>query len=310
MSTSKVKHIILVLSGKGGVGKSSVTTQLALCLSLAGHSVGILDADLTGPNIPRMLSIEDAKVRQAPGGWLPVPVHDADPSSGRASLRAMSLGFMLRSRGDAVVWRGPKKTAMIRQFLSDVAWDETDYLLIDSPPGTSDEHISLAENLAQSALPGQVAGAVVVTTPQAMSTQDVRKELNFCAKTGIRVLGVVENMSGFVCENCAECTDLFGKGGGREMAADFGVPFLGSVPIDPQFGELVETGRRPRYPAGTMVGGQDIGRDGAEDGADGREEGRRGDPAMLGERYKDCYLFHVFKPMAEKLVERVESTGT
>ena len=294
------------------MGKSSVTTQLALCLSLAGHSVGILDADLTGPNIPRMLSIEDAKVRQTPGGWLPVTVHDADAATGRASLRAMSLGFMLRSRGDAVVWRGPKKTAMIRQFLSDVHWDETDFLLIDSPPGTSDEHISLAETLAQSALPGQVAGAVVVTTPQAMSTQDVRKELNFCSATGIKVLGVVENMSGFVCENCAECTDLFGSGGGRAMAEDFGVPFLGSVPIDPQFGELVETGRRPRYPAGTVVGGRDIGgadAGGQEDEA-ARDGGGRGDPALLGERYRDCFLYHVFKPLAEQLVEKVESTGT
>lgn len=253
-----------------------------------------------------MLSIEDAKVRQTPGGWLPVTVHSADPTTGRASLRAMSLGFMLRGRGDAVVWRGPKKTAMIRQFLADVHWDETDYLLIDSPPGTSDEHISLAENLAQSALPGQVAGAVVVTTPQAVSTQDVRKELNFCGKTGIKVLGVVENMSGFVCENCAECTDLFGAGGGRAMAGDFGVPFLGSVPIDPQFGELVETGRRPRYPAGTVVGGRDIG---AGDGAAVEEEGGRGDPALLAERYRDCFLFHVFKPMAEELVREVDLTG-
>ncbi|SPO06853.1 related to S-adenosylmethionine decarboxylase (spe-2) [Cephalotrichum gorgonifer] len=319
MSTAKVKHIVLVLSGKGGVGKSSVTTQLALCLSLAGHSVGILDADLTGPSIPRMLSIEDAKVRQAPGGWLPVTIHEADPSTGRGSLRAMSLGFMLRDRGDAVVWRGPKKTAMIRQFLSDVYWEETDYLLIDSPPGTSDEHISLAETLAQNALPGQVAGAVVVTTPQAMSTQDVRKELNFCAATGIKVLGVVENMSGFVCENCADCTDLFGSGGGKTMAEDFGVPFLGSVPIDPQFGELVETGRRPRYPAGTKANGTDIGVEGVgargEDDAEGEEavegegEGKGRDPALLAERYRDCFLFHVFKPLTEDLVERTPAAG-
>lgn len=291
-----------------------MTTQLALCLSLAGHSVGILDADLTGPNIPRMLSIEGAKVRQAPGGWLPVTVHEADPSTGRGSLRAMSLGFMLRDRGDAVVWRGPKKTAMIRQFLSDVFWDETDYLLIDSPPGTSDEHISLAETLAQISRPGQVAGAVVVTTPQVMSTQDVRKELNFCVKTGIRVLGVVENMSGFVCENCADCADLFGSGGGKSTAEDFKVPFLGSVPIDPQFGELIETGRRPRYPAGTVVGGRDIGS--AGDGAatatangDGQEQ-IGGDPALLADRYRDCFLYHVFKPLTQDLVKKVESIET
>lgn len=305
MSTSQVKHIVLVLSGKGGVGKSSVTTQLALSLSQAGHSVGILDADLTGPNIPRMLAIEDAKVRQTPGGWLPVTVHEADPATNRASLRAMSLGFMLRDRGDAVVWRGPKKTAMIKQFLSDVNWGPTDFLLIDSPPGTSDEHISLAENLARDALPGQVAGAVVVTTPQAMSTQDVRKELNFCKATGIKVLGVVENMSGFVCENCAECTDLFGSGGGQAMAGDFGVPFLGSVPIDPQFGVLVETGRRPRYPAGTIVEGRDIGR---ADGEESGEDGGGKDPALLGVRYRDCFLSHIFEPMAAKLVENVVST--
>lgn len=158
----------------------------------------------------------------------------------------------------------------------------------------------------------------MVTTPQAMSTQDVRKELNFCAKTGINVLGVVENMSGFVCENCADCTDLFGSGGGRTMAEDFGVPFLGEVPIDPQFGELVETGRRPRYPAGTKVGGRDIGAADADAGAadvrpaeeSGDGEGGGRDPAMLAERYKDCFLFHVFKPLTEKLVQRVESTGT
>lgn len=301
-----------VLSGKGGVGKSSVTTQLALCLSLAGHSVGILDADLTGPNIPRMLSIEDAKVKQAPGGWLPVPVHEADASQGKAPLRAMSLGFMLRDRGDAIVWRGPKKTAMIRQFLSDVLWDETDFLLIDSPPGTSDEHISLAETLAQSARPGQVAGAVVVTTPQAVSTQDVRKELNFCKMTGIHVLGVVENMSGFVCENCAGCTDLFGSGGGKTTAEDFGVPFLGSVPVDPQFGELVERGRTPRYPAGTVVGGEDIGVKGDADGTVGQERdgSESRDAGLLAERYKSCYLYHVFRPMTEKLVEFIESGST
>jgi len=160
MGLEKVKHIVLVLSGKGGVGKSSVTTQLALSLSQAGHSVGILDVDLTGPSIPRMLSIEESKVTQVPGGWSPVPVHQKDASTGVGSLHAMSLGFLLQRRGDAVVWRGPKKTAMIRQFMRDVLWDETDYLLIDTPPGTSDEHISLAETLQSEALPTQVAGAL------------------------------------------------------------------------------------------------------------------------------------------------------
>ncbi|KAF7523635.1 hypothetical protein G7054_g11699 [Neopestalotiopsis clavispora] len=230
MSLAKVKHIVLVLSGKGGVGKSSVTTQLALSLSLAGHSVGVLDVDLTGPSMPRMFNIEDAKVTQAPGGWLPVPVHGANPEAGVGELRCMSLGFLLRGRGDAVVWRGPKKTAMVRQFLSDVLWGEVDYLLIDTPPGTSDEHISLAETLLKDARPGQVAGAVVVTTPQAVATAT--------------------------------------KGGGQVMAQEFNVRFLDAVPIDPQFVMLIETGNTPTYPQGTLINGQDVSQ-GAGQHADG-----------------------------------------
>ncbi|KAF1730550.1 Cytosolic Fe-S cluster assembly factor CFD1 [Beauveria bassiana] len=152
MGLDNVKHVVLVLSGKGGVGKSSVTTQLALSLALAGHSVGILDIDLTGPSIPRMLSIESAR------GWAPVLVQAADAATGSGSLYAMSLGFLLPQRGDAVVWRGPKKTAMIRQFFKDVLWPGVDYLLVDTPPGTSDEHISLAETLQRDARPGQVSG--------------------------------------------------------------------------------------------------------------------------------------------------------
>ncbi|KAH6691256.1 cytosolic Fe-S cluster assembling factor cfd-1 [Plectosphaerella plurivora] len=297
MSLSKVKHIVLVLSGKGGVGKSSVTTQLALSLSLAGHSVGVLDVDLTGPSIPRMLSIEASKVTQAPGGWLPVPVHDADEEKGIGSFRAMSLGFLLPRRGDAVVWRGPKKTAMVRQFLSDVLWSETDYLLIDTPPGTSDEHISLAETLLRDAFPGQVAGAVVVTTPQAVATADVRKELNFCAKTNIKVLGVIENMSGFVCPHCAECTDIFSSGGGVVMADEFKVPFLGTVPIDPQFGLLVESGKRPVYPQGTKIDGRDISEP---------TGGVKSDDDPLVVKYQDCSLAHVFATITKQLTEAIE----
>ncbi|KAI9154803.1 nucleotide-binding protein 2 [Paramyrothecium foliicola] len=314
MSLAKVKHIVLVLSGKGGVGKSSVTTQLALSLSLAGHSVGILDVDLTGPSMPRMLSIEESKVTQVPGGWAPVLVHDADPATNRGSLHAMSLGFLLARRGDAVVWRGPKKTAMIRQFLKDVLWDDVDYLLVDTPPGTSDEHISLAETLQRDARPGQVAGAVVVTTPQAVATADVRKELNFCAKTGIRVLGVVENMSGFVCPHCSECTDIFGSGGGRSMADEFRVPFLGSVPMDAQFITLIEEGTRPHYPTGTTIAGTDISSPahGDEDKKqDKREDGNDSEQreAALVDKYKDCSLSHVFKGITEAMVQGVTSAG-
>jgi Mrp family chromosome partitioning ATPase len=290
-----------VLSGKGGVGKSSITTQLALSLSSAGHSVGILDIDLTGPSIPRLLGIESAKVTQAPGGWVPVPVHGANPENHTGALSCMSLGFLLRERGDAVVWRGPKKTAMVRQFLSDVLWGDIDYLLIDTPPGTSDEHISLAETLLNKALPGQVAGAVVVTTPQAVATADVKKELNFCVKTGIKVIGVVENMSGFVCPNCSECTDVFSKGGGKIMAQEFGVTFLGSVPIDPQFVMLVETGRRPVYPVGTKVDGVDF-----RGGTNGDSARYVKDPGLLVEKYQDCSLCPVFQTITKKVMEVVQ----
>ncbi|OBT68813.1 hypothetical protein VE03_02083 [Pseudogymnoascus sp. 23342-1-I1] len=302
MSLDRIKNIVLVLSGKGGVGKSSITTQLALSLSLAGHSVGVLDIDLTGPSIPRLFGIESAKVTQAPGGWIPVPVHAADPEAGIGELRCMSLGFLLRERGDAVVWRGPKKTAMVRQFLSDVLWGEVDYLLIDTPPGTSDEHISLAETLLKNAAPGQVKGAVVVTTPQAVATADVKKELNFCVKTAINVIGVVENMSGFVCPSCSECTNVFSSGGGAVMAEEFGVKFLGSVPIDPQFVMLVEAGRTPSYPAGTSINGQAMeGTDEPKPTSETRESGQ------LVAKYPKCSLSPIFKDITAQVVGACEA---
>ncbi|EMC93754.1 hypothetical protein BAUCODRAFT_74690 [Baudoinia panamericana UAMH 10762] len=315
MSLQDVKHVLLVLSGKGGVGKSSVTTQLALTLSLQGFSVGVLDVDLTGPSIPRFFGIETAKVRQAPGGWIPVPVHEAQGAGGDlhggegsnghsanehsrpyGSLHCMSLGFLLANRGDAVVWRGPKKTAMVRQFLTDVYWGSLDYLLIDTPPGTSDEHISLVETLLKQATPSQLAGAVVVTTPQAISISDVKKEINFCRKTGVKVLGVVENMAGFVCPNCSECTNVFSKGGGQVMAAEFGVPFLGSVPIDPMFIRLIEEGKRPVYPQGTVIDGKAMDTNGHTDDAaltDGR----------LIDKYTSCSLHPLFDGMVRQLVQ-------
>ncbi|KAJ3003813.1 Nucleotide-binding protein 2 [Thoreauomyces humboldtii] len=227
---SKVKHIILVLSGKGGVGKSTVTTELALSLAELGKRVGVLDVDLTGPSMPRMFGLEDQQVHQASTGWVPVYTDETK------RLAVMSLGFLLQNKDDAVVWRGPKKTAMIKQFLEDVAWGELDYLIIDTPPGTSDEHISVAENLRAY----NPDGAVIVTTPQAVALSDVRKELSFCNKVKIPILGVVENMSGFICPHCTECSDLFSKGGGEAMAEEFKVDFLGRVPIDPQLSTLIE----------------------------------------------------------------------
>ncbi|KAI9092604.1 P-loop containing nucleoside triphosphate hydrolase protein [Phlyctochytrium arcticum] len=240
---SQIRHTVLILSGKGGVGKSTVTTQLALTLADQGYKVGVLDVDLTGPSLPRMFGLVDAQVHQASSGWIPVYTDES------RRLGLMSLGFLMPNKDDAVVWRGPKKTAMIRQFLEDVAWGELDYLLIDTPPGTSDEHISVVETLLKRPAPSTsspdrpwkpITGAVVVTTPQAVSVADVRKELNFCKRTGVPVLGVVENMSGFICPHCADCTDIFSSGGGEKMAQDFGVGFLGRVPIDPTLTTLIE----------------------------------------------------------------------
>ncbi|KAL8744677.1 MAG: hypothetical protein Q9190_003100 [Brigantiaea leucoxantha] len=353
MSLSNVKHIVLVLSGKGGVGKSTVTTQLGLSLSLAGHTIGILDIDLTGPSIPHLLGVESSKITQAPGGWLPVEVHpsqtlppvpqppstpsvtqngqslSSDPAAAGSiappngdtlnesahstssepqkigALYTISLGFLLPDRSSAVVWRGPKKTAMVRQFLSDVLWPPLDYLLIDTPPGTSDEHISLAETLMSTTAvtsPKKLAGAVVVTTPQAVAVSDVRKELSFCKKVGIKVLGVVENMSGYVCECCGVGTNLFGKGGGEVMAMEFGVRFIGRVPVDGQWGVLVEEGKRPVYGTGVEKNVNSV-----ENDMEGNEGERKpGDEGLLVDRYRSCSLSEVFDGITKQVVEIVE----
>ncbi|KAI8990296.1 P-loop containing nucleoside triphosphate hydrolase protein [Pilobolus umbonatus] len=231
INLSGIKHIVLILSGKGGVGKSSVTTQLALSLVKAGKKVGVLDIDLTGPSIPRMLGLDGKKIHQASQGWVPVY------ADSHQRLSSMSIGFLLNSKNDSVVWRGPKKNAMIKQFLQDVYWGELDYLLIDTPPGTSDEHISIIEFLKDY----NPDGAVIVTTPQGVAIADVRKEISFCRKVKLPVLGVVENMSGFICPHCAECTNIFSSGGGESMAKDYDLEFFGKIPIDPEFTRLVET---------------------------------------------------------------------
>jgi UBX domain-containing protein 1 len=215
----------------------------------------------------------------------------------------MSLGFLLRDRGDAVIWRGPKKTAMIRQFLSDVYWGDTDYLLVDTPPGTSDEHIALAEQLLKlattdasssaSGLP-RLAGAVLVTTPQAVATSDVRKEVNFCVKTQIPMLGVVENMSGYTCPCCGEVTNLFSSGGGQVMAQETGVRFLGAIPVDVQFGELVE---------GKVV---DESEDEDEDGVQKQNQEVVVDERPLVERYKGCWSYSRFEGFAKTLISEIE----
>ena len=229
--------------------------------------------------------------------------------SKRGSLRCMSLGFLLRDRGDAVIWRGPKKTAMIRQFLADVHWGETDYLLVDTPPGTSDEHIALAEQLltlsttdprlaaVNPSLP-RLAGAVLVTTPQAIATSDVRKEVNFCVKTQIPTLGVIENMSGYACPCCGEVSNLFSSGGGQVMAQEMGVRFLGIVPVDVKFGVLIE---------GDAVDG-----DSDEEGEREKKEVEQKEPdnRPLVERYKtECYSYARFEEFAKTLISGIEATA-
>jgi len=202
-----VKRKVLVLSGKGGVGKSTTSAQVAFALAAQGLRVGLLDVDICGPSIPQMLGLRGQSVHQSASGWSPVYVTQAalrggssgdddamdDDDDDDIELGVMSIGFMLPTEDDAVIWRGPRKNGLIKQFLTDVDWGALDYLLVDTPPGTSDEHISLVQYLAKAL--GADDGALVVTTPQEVSLMDVRKELSFCAKTKLRVLGVVENMA-------------------------------------------------------------------------------------------------------------------
>jgi len=223
-----IRHKVMVLSGKGGVGKSTVAVNLAVSLALAGKKVGLLDVDIHGPSIPKLLRLDDAKVQIEHGAILPVE---------KAGLKVMSIGFLLDNRDDAVIWRGPMKMGVIKQFLQDVEWGELDYLVIDSPPGTGDEPLSVCQ------LVKNADGAVIVTTPQDVATADVRKSITFCRQLSLPVLGVVENMSGFVCPKCGAVTDIFKTGGGERMASEMKVPFLGRIPLDPAVGQACDDGK-------------------------------------------------------------------
>ena len=225
---SGIKHKIIVLSGKGGVGKSTVATNIAVALSLKGKKVGLMDVDIHGPSIPKMLGLESAKLRGSEEGMLPVDYSD--------SLKVMSIGFILRDQKDAIIWRAPLKHSMIKQFLRDIRWEELDYLIVDSPPGTGDEPISVMQLL------GDADGAIVVTTPQDVALTDVRKAITFCRQVNLPIIGVVENMSGFVCPYCGKTVDIFKSGGGQEMASEMGVPFLGRIPLEPKIVESGDSG--------------------------------------------------------------------
>jgi len=223
-----IRHKIMVLSGKGGVGKSTVAANLAGSLMLTGTRVGLLDVDIHGPSIPRMLGLEGARVFMRADAILPVE---------KAGLKGMSIAFLLQERDEAVIWRGPMKMSVIKQFLRDVEWGELDYLVIDSPPGTGDEPLSVCQLIRNA------DGAVIVTTPQTVATNDVRKSINFCRQLYLPVLGVVENMSGFVCPKCGELTAIFTLGGGKRMADEMHVPFLGHIPVDPAVGKSCDEGQ-------------------------------------------------------------------
>jgi Mrp family chromosome partitioning ATPase/predicted Fe-Mo cluster-binding NifX family protein len=205
------------------VGKSTVTVNLAVALALAGKKVGILDVDLHGPSIPKLLHLEEKQLQENGGFLLPWQV-----PCGSGMLYVMSIGLFLRERDEAVIWRGPRKFGVIKQFLKDVEWGDLDYLLVDSPPGTGDEPLAVAQLIEHA------DGAVVVTTPQEVAVQDVRRCIGFCKQVNLSVLGVVENMSGFTCPKCGEMFRIFGVDGGRLMAEEMNVPYLGAIPIEPE----------------------------------------------------------------------------
>ncbi len=226
----RIKRKIVVLSGKGGVGKSTVSVNLAAALASRGLKTGLLDVDIHGPSVPKLLGLEGQRIAATVSGML-LPVESA------GGLRVMSIGFMLDNADSAVIWRGPLKYGVIKQFLKDVTWGDLDVLVIDSPPGTGDEPLSVCQLIEDP------TGAVIVTTPQDVAITDVRKSVSFCKQLNMPVIGVVENMSGFICPHCGKETQIFKNGGGERMAADMGVPFLGKIPIEAGIAENGDAGR-------------------------------------------------------------------
>ena len=226
----KIKHKIMVLSGKGGVGKSTVSTGLALSLAQQGHTVGILDIDITGPNVPKMMGLD--------GRRLHVENKRIHPAQGHLGVKVISMAFLLEDEDTPVVWRGPIKLGAIQQFIGDVEWGELDYLIIDFPPGTSDEPLTVAQSLPD------IDGMVIVTTPQQVALLDSRKSITFSESLKVPVLGVVENMSAFIPPDRPDCRyALFGSGGGAQLAADYDVPLLAQIPMEMPVQEGGDTGR-------------------------------------------------------------------
>lgn len=216
-SLGKIKNKLIVMSGKGGVGKTSVSVNLAIALAKNGYKVGIMDVDIHGPDIPRMLGLNGMLDVNADQKLVPLRYSE--------NLSAISIESLSVNKDDAIIWRGPVKHSAIRQFVGDVAWGDLDFLIIDAPPGTGDEPLTVAQIITE-------AKAVIVTTPQEISLADVRKSISFCRTVKMDIFGLIENMSGFVCPHCNAHLDLFGTGGGEKTALSAGIPFLGRVPFD------------------------------------------------------------------------------
>jgi len=229
-ATSKIRHKIAVISGKGGVGKSTVSANLAVAFAAHGHTdqVGILDADIHGPSIPKILGLTGQRLQTGPQGVFPV--------SGPLGIKVVSMDFLLPDVEAPVIWRGPLKMTAIRQFLSDVVWGELDILVIDLPPGTGDEPLSIAQLLPE------MDGVVIVTIPSEVSETVVKKTVTFARRLGIPIIGIIENMSGFVCPHCGTKTDIFQSGGGQKLSDELNIPFLGNIPLDPKVGEDSDKG--------------------------------------------------------------------
>jgi len=227
---SRIKHKIAVISGKGGVGKSTVAANLAMAFALHGYKdrVGILDVDIHGPCIPKLLGVKGKKVQISPLGALPV--------TGPEGIKVVSMDFLVQSQETPIIWRGPLKMQVIKQFLSDFMWGELDFLFIDAPPGTGDESLSVMQ------LMPEMDGTIIVTIPSEVSEDVVKKAVTFSKQMRIPVIGIVENMSGFTCPKCGEKINILGVGGGKRIAEELDVPFLGQIPIDPKICEEADKG--------------------------------------------------------------------